>query len=270
VGGVAVVSFPQRRRLGRPDLARLAPSGRSLLVTAALGGCAALAYVGARETSVFAVRTVVVRGAPPAVATEVKRALRPLEGKSLLAVRADDVDRGLAQLPDVASATYDRAFPHTLTVVVVPERPVAVVRRGAASWLVSARGRILRQVGHGALPRLPRIWLSSRTDVSLGTTLAPGSGGQAAVALAVGRRVGFAAPIAGVTVTDGALSLRLRSGLELRLGDANDVALKLAVAVRILPLLGADTTYLDVSLPARPVAMASATAAANPQLGGRG
>ena len=59
---MGVVPFPQRPALARPDLARLVPSGRSLLVAFALTGCGALLYIGARETSVFAIRTVTVRG----------------------------------------------------------------------------------------------------------------------------------------------------------------------------------------------------------------
>ena len=270
MGAVGVVPFPQRRRLARLDLARVAPSGRSLLVAVALTGLAALVYLGARETRVFAIRAVEVRGASPPVAAEVRRALLPLDGKNLLALGRSDVDRRLAQLPDVASASYDRSFPHTLRVVVVPERPVAIVRRGAGSWLVSARGRILRPLPHGALAGLPRIWLAAGTDLPVGTTLASESGASAAAALAVARRVGFRAAIAGVTVSNGTLALELRSGLELRLGTSEDVALKLAVAARILPVAGPGTAYLDVSVPARPVAMASAVVAVNPQVTGRG
>jgi cell division protein FtsQ len=270
VGAVGVIPFPQRRRLAFPDIARLAPSWRSLLVLVGLVAIAALLYLGARETSVFAIRTVDVRGAPPSVAAEVRRAMSPLEGKSLLALGESDVDGRLAVLPDVASASYDRAFPHTLAIVVVPEQPVAVVRRGAGSWLVSARGRILRTVALGALPGLPRVWLAGGTDPPVGTTLAPESGAAATAALAVARRVGFRAPIAGATVSDGTLALKLRSGLELRLGASNDVALKLAVAARIMPILGSETSYLDVSVPSRPVAMTAPAVATNPQVAGRG
>jgi hypothetical protein len=46
----------------------------------------------------------------------------------------------------------------------------------------------------------------------------------------------------------------LRSGLELRLGSPRASRLKLAVAAEIVPLLDPGTLYLDVSVPARPVA----------------
>lgn len=270
MGAVGVVPFPQRRRLARADLARIAPSGRSLAIGAALAVLGALLYVGARETSVFAVETIEVRGASPLVAAEVRRALRPLEGTSLLALGGDDVSRRLAELPDVASARYDRAFPHTLTVFVVPERPVAVLRRGAASWLVSARGRILRAVPHGGVATLPRIWLAGGDDLPAGSTLAPDSGAGAAGALAIADREGFWGRVRSVTVSGAALSFKLRSGLELRLGTAEDLPLKLAVAARIVPLAGPDASYLDVSVPARPVVMAPPAAATNPQAGGSG
>ena len=56
-----------------------------------------------------------------------------------------------------------------------------------------------------------------------------------------------------MTATPTSLTLRLRSGLEVRLGDPLDVALKLAVAARVIPLLTSDTAYLDVAVPERPV-----------------
>jgi cell division protein FtsQ len=259
---VAVVSFPQRRRPSLPDLARLAPSVRSLAVGAALLAVAALLYVLARETPMFAIRRIEVAGVPAPLAAKVRRALAPVEGRSLLVLRPIDVRRRLVSLPEVRSATYDRAFPHTLRLTVVPERPVAVVRRGAGSWLVSARGRILRPLPRGTLARLPRVWLPREVDVTPGTTLAADEGGQAAAAVALAGRSGFGARIRNVGLAAGELDLELASGLELRLGEPRELALKLAVAGRILPLLGEGATYLDVSVPARPVA------SAEPQAGG--
>src|ERR687884_1913177 len=256
VGGVAVVPFPQRRRLGAPDLARLAdlvPTGRALLVAGAALGAAGILYLVARETPIFAVRSIEISGVRGAAAAHVRAALRPLEGKSLLALHGSDVEDRLAGVPEVRSATYDRAFPNTLRVVVVPERPVAVIRQGAAAWLVSARGRVLRALARGTERALPRIWLPRGADVQVGTTVAPDEGGQAAAALATARRVGFHGRVRDVSTTDGSLVFSLRSGLQLRLGDEHDLALKLAVAAPILPLVR-EAAYLDVSLPPRPVA----------------
>jgi cell division protein FtsQ len=256
VGGVAVVPFPQRRRLGTLDLARVAklvPTGRAILIAGAVVGAAGALYLIARETPLFAVRSIEISGVRGATAAHVRAALQPLEGKSLLALHSSDVEDRIAAVPEVQSVTYDRAFPNTLRVVIVPERPIAVVRQGAAAWLVSARARVLRTLPRGSRRALPRIWLPRTADVEVGATLAPDEGGSPAGALATARRVGFRGRVRDVSSTDGSLVFALRSGLELRLGDRQDLALKLAVAARILPLVG-HATYLDVSLPARPVA----------------
>jgi len=71
--------------------------------------------------------------------------------------------------------------------------------------------------------------------------------------------------ISTASLTHGELTLHLRSGLQLDLGEPNDVRLKLAIVRRALHQLPAGTTYLDVSLPGRPVA-----GTANPQVSSGG
>jgi hypothetical protein len=58
-------------------VAALVPTGRSLLVALALLAAGAGAYAAARETSIFAVRTLDVRGGTPALRSEVRAALAP-------------------------------------------------------------------------------------------------------------------------------------------------------------------------------------------------
>lgn len=226
-----------------------------LLVGFALVVAVALLYVGARETSVFAVRKIEVQGAPPSVAAHVERALAPLQGKSLLGLGSGDVEQRLAALPDVAGASYDRSFPNTLRVVVRPEHPVAVVRQGAQSWVVSASARVIRAVGSGGAPSLPRIWIGPAVNVDVGGVLSDADAVQAVRALALMRSLPVRARL--VRGNGRELTLVLRSGLELRLGNERDLPLKLAIARRILPSLrGAAPAYayLDVSVPERPVA----------------
>ncbi len=75
---------------------------------------------------------------------------------------------------------------------------------------------------------------------------------MSAVSPLAGRR--FPSRVISVQATRDALTLRLRSGLEVRLGDTVGVGLKLAVARQVIPLLRPGTRYLDVSVPERPVA----------------
>ena len=249
-----IVPFPRRNSGGRLDLAWLAPSARSLLLAFALLAGGALAYVAARETSMFAVRTVSVEGASPAVAKQVRRALAETSGESLLVVDMAAARSAVESVPAVATAGFDRAFPHTLVVRIVPERPVAVIRQGAAAYLVSARGRVVARLQAGKQPDLARIWVAHGA-----ATLAPGKtvtgdlrSAVTAVTPLAGRR--FPSRVTSVQATPDALTLRLRSGLEVRLGDPSDVELKLLVARRVIPLLRPGSLYLDVSVPQRAVA----------------
>ncbi|HET7571305.1 MAG TPA: FtsQ-type POTRA domain-containing protein [Gaiellaceae bacterium] len=248
---VAAATLPARRARA-PRLGRLAPSRRSIAAGVALVALAGAAYAAARETSAFAVRSIEVAGAPPPVAAQVRQALASLDGTSLLALDGTALRRRVESLPAIVAADYDRAFPHTLRVAVVPERPAAVVRAGTHAWLVSARARVLQALPRDRTGTLPRIWLPASAELRPGEFLTAAQAGPAAEALALAD--GFPARIAAASFAGRSLVFHLGSGLELRLGDPADLRLKLAVARRALRVLPAGTTYLDVSLPGRPVA----------------
>ena len=99
---------------------------------------------------------------------------------------------------------------------------------------------------------LARIWIRRDVQLQVG---AHAEGDLLAAVTAVTPLVGSGFPgrVSSVTATPLNLTMRLRSGLELRLGDPADVALKLAVAARLIPLLTSGTSYLDVAVPDRPV-----------------
>jgi cell division protein FtsQ len=260
----ATVALPRPAQLRRR--ARREPAARSrwlsmrvlaafVLPILVLGG----GYAAARDTSVFAIRSIDVRGASPAVAAQVRTALAPLLGRHLVGLDGGAVEQRVEQLPWVARASYDRAFPHTLRVTVVSERPVAVLRRGGAAWLVSTRGRVLGAIhtdSHGALPR---IWVARNAAVRPGGLLTDGRGALAARSLALA--AGFPYRIRTASSLPGSLTFVLASGLELRLGDPADLRLKLAVARRVMHQLPSGATYIDLARPSRPVS--------NSQLSGR-
>jgi cell division protein FtsQ len=248
-----VVPFPRKRRGGRLELSRLAPSGRSLFVAFALLLAGVGAYAGARQSSVFAVHELEVRGTSPQAAQEVRRALAAAMGESLLTLDLPRLEAAAAAVPSIARARLDRGFPNTLRITVVPEQPVAVVRQAGRSWLVAEGGRVVASLAKGKLAALPRIWLRPGSPIVLGSTLTGEPlAAVAAVAPLVERPLG--ARVTSVRATEEELTLVLRSGIELRLGDASDLDLKLAVARRILPALAGAGGYLDVSVPERPVA----------------
>jgi cell division protein FtsQ len=237
-----------------PDLRALAPSPRSVGLGLLIVVLAVSAYAGARVTSVFAVRRIDVVGGSPLVRAQVRDALRPVVGRSLLEVDPTGLDRRLSEVPQVASIRFDRAFPHTLTVAVVPERPVLLLRQGKAGWVVSARGRVVRRVTNTRVSSLPRMWVAPRVRVVLGEMLAPAGGGIAASIFAPLAASRFPARVQFVRADAKELTLVLRSRMEVRLGTVDDMRLKLAIARKILLAVGAQPGgYVDVSVPERPV-----------------
>ena len=67
-------------------------------------GVLALGYLAARSTSLFALQSVAVSGARDAAEADVRAALRPLDGESLVTVDTDSVERQLSALPSVRAA----------------------------------------------------------------------------------------------------------------------------------------------------------------------
>lgn len=252
----------------REWLARISPTPRSLVLGCSLLAIALGGYLIARETPLFSIDRIEVHGGPPSVAAQVRTALVPVVGKPLVGLDGSAVLQRVVALPTVVSASYDRAFPHTLRITVVPERPAAVLRRGPDSWLVSARGRVMERLPSMSVPRLPRIWISTRTPVQTGTELT--AAGAATAAHALGLAGGFRARVDSASHADGGLVFHLHSGLELLLGDGGDIKLKVAVASRALAVVPAGSTFLDVSIPGRPVSGIALPPSYVPQTSSRG
>ncbi len=237
-----------------PALARYLPSGRSILAGFAIAVVAVSGYVIARESSVFAVHALDVRGGNAQTRAQVRAALAGEVGRSLLTVNRASIASRLASVADVRTFTYDRAFPNTLRVVVRRERPVLVLRQSKDAYLVAASGRVLKPLPHPRLSHLPRLWVRSDVPVSVGQSL-PSQEAASVHALAVADGAGLPGGVRSIVQDHGSFALELGAGLELRLGQPNDVRLKLAIAKRILRATGATVGagYLDVSVPERPV-----------------
>jgi cell division protein FtsQ len=252
----------------RAWLADVAPTRRSLVLGFAVLAVALGGYLIARESPLFAIDRIKISGGSPQVARQVHSALASLVGRPLVGLDGSAVLQKVDALPTVVTASYDRAFPHTLRITVMPERPAAVLRRGSDGWLVSMRGRVMERLAATALPKLPRIWISTRTSVRTGTELT--AAGAVTAAHAVGLAGAFAGRIGSASYTDGALVFHLRSGVEVLLGDGADIRLKVAVADQVLAVLPSGSTFVDVSNPGRPVSGIGAPASFSTQTSSRG
>ena len=236
------------------------PWRRAALIGACLVPLLGLLYLGARETPMFSLQTVEVEGAPATVRQEILRSLEATRGTSLVSLDGEAIVRRLEALPSVESVTYDRAFPHALRLVVVPENPVAVVNQASNLWIVSARGRVIGGTSAAQALDLPRIRVPA-TPLVAGQLVAD-EGTKTVLAALSEAPKRMPLPIHSARLEDGELTLVLAGEGETRplllLGEPVDVRTKLRVAALVLRKLGdeerAPLTYLDVTLPDRPVA----------------
>jgi cell division septal protein FtsQ len=225
-----------------------------------IGSCAVLAllYLAARETPVFALRSIEVTGGSKSVRLDVEQTAQPFRGESLAALDGGELVDELEALPSVRSATYDRAFPSTLRIFVEPEKPLAVVRIETESWVVSERGRVIGRAGERGVG-LPRFDLQEASGVQPGRFLADPQSKAILAALALlPERFPARIETARFDRSRLVLALSTRWGApELRLGEPVDLGVKLEVAALVLRSLSAEERisagYLDVSVPERTV-----------------
>ena len=167
--------------------------------------------------------------------------LEETRGTSLVSLDGDAVVRRLEALPSVQSVTYDRAFPHTLRLVVVPEKPVAVVNQASNLWIVSVRGRVIGGTSAAEAPDLPRVRYLPDAPLTAGQFVADDATKTILAALSEAPKR-MPLPIHSARLEDGELTLVLAGEGETRplllLGEPVDVGTKLRVAALVLRKLG--------------------------------
>jgi cell division protein FtsQ len=233
---------------------------RRLTLLVAAAGLAVLAggYQALRSTSVFAVRSVDVRGGTSELDAQVQSAMQAaVAGRSLLDVDTAPLERRLRAMPYVKSVRVDRAFPNTLAVTVVPERPAVTARVGGAMFAVAADGRVLGPAD-ARMRRLPDVTLPAGRAMPVGRTT-----GDADLRRALGLLAGTPAwfrhrvgRVIRVVPQADAAALVMNGGMQVRLGSPEQLGLKLAVAARVLRYMPSgdrrSLAYVDVSAPGRP------------------
>jgi len=214
-----------------------------------VGGIGLVGFRGIEATGAFSVDRVQVNGAGSIDGTVRKTAFATVGETSMLSVNPAAVAVAIASLPRVKAAYVDRAFPNTLTIKVVPERAVAIAPTGSGRVVLAASGRVLGPVTGGSMG-LPLV-AAAPSDLPGpgGTVSAPGVIAELALASARSKSLHFAAIGYG---QDGLVG-RTAQGAEIRVGDGDQLGVKLKVARSVLRRAGQDVQYVDVTVPAAPV-----------------
>jgi cell division protein FtsQ len=221
---------------------------RVLIVITSVVSLAAVAW-GVTKSPLLDVDHVIVRGLHHTTAAQVETAAGIHRGDALMWL---DIGRGVSRLdalPYVRAARVTREWPGTVRITVTERTPVAWVEGSAGRVLVDGTGRVLDAVADPPVG-IPKLQ-GTRTVPAPGATIAPAVGARVASHLS-----GYvAAGTRTITVADAGVSLELVAGPQFRLGDATQVEVKVHAGLAVLDAMaGQEVHYVDVSVPANPVA----------------
>ncbi len=241
----AVISMPRR------PLLWLAVA---LLALPALGGT----WMWLRDSSLVSVEHVHISGAHGPDARAIRTALDEAAGHmSTLHVKMSTLRAAVAPFRVVRDLKVSSGFPHTLSIRVIEQPPVAALTVGGVKTAAAADGVVLG-------PSL----LSASLPVVSGASSDPIGTGQvkSAATLAALSVLGAAPPalvgwVTRVYTGKEGLTVAMRNGLSLYFGDASLVHAKWLSAARVLADPSSQGAwYVDVRLPERPaVGLAAGT-----------
>jgi cell division protein FtsQ len=249
VGGTRRVPMDPRLRARRVALTRAAGRRRLHRLVAAVTVLAVLTVAVALAFSpLLSVHTITVRGAGLDRAA-VQRASGISTGDPMVLVGAGAAAAAIERLPWIHTASVSRDFPTAVTITVTERVAVAWAPSGPGHYsLVDASGQVttVTTTPPQTLPELAGI-----TGVpSPGRHLAAGTAATAA-ALSPALRATVTTIL--VLPTTGITAL-IANGPQLRFGDASQLPAKAQAAAYVLGALVHPASYIDVSVPAAPVA----------------
>lgn len=269
-------SAPNRSRLGRwRPKPRRSPKNRRrisplrLLLQVALIALAAQGLWMAFHAPRLRVRRVEVVGADRLGAARVRQLAAVPLGRNIFCVNLYRARLKVEREPLVASAAVSRALPDAVRILVSERRPVFVVSSHGQFYEVDSEGILFRRVPKPT-PKIPLLALANVGPVTLGQRVRTDVMKPALACLqfmAADRLLLWKINV------DGPHQLWLNmkvptpshgppENVRVRLGRAEDLALKLADAGKVLasrPQVVGDAQYLDVSCAGRPVYMAQAS-----------
>jgi cell division protein FtsQ len=236
------------RVLPRSRLPRVTPAraGALLALLAILAG----GWFWFRASSLVAIRQVRITGLSGPDVNQITSALT-VEAREMttLDVSAAKLERAVSGFGHIARVTVATHFPHTVTIAVDEQLPVASLQRGGGQVAVDRAGQLLAKVATAGLPQLPVAPSAAGDQVTSAGTLATLAVlGAAPYQLLPHIASARATAAHGVTV-------QLRNGPVIYFGNPTQLALKWSAADGALANANsAGASYIDVTAPSRPAA----------------
>ena len=211
----------------------------------------ATSAVAATYTSLFAAKTIELRGSHRIPRAEVLSLARVNDRSNVFHLDASVVERRLERDPRILEADVTTSLPDRLVIEIVQRMPVAVV--GIPEALVGADGVVIGPAGDTAdLPAL----------VAPAGVLATAAATAGALDPALRRAVD-----AVVVTPDGGLEVRMAAGFSASFGDTSDLAAKAASLGALLAWVqerGVTVVSADLAVPGSPTAQLKAGSTAVP------
>jgi cell division protein FtsQ len=227
---------------------------RVVLVLVALVLLLGGAWLWLRDSSLVAVKRVVVTGLSGPDAAKIRTALiSEAKNMTTLDVRVDQLRTAVAPYPLVKDLRVSTQFPHGMRIRVVEQNPVAAITVDGRLTAVAGDGTLLHDVPVAAsLPAIP-------LKVPPGGTRLTDPAALHAVELLAAAPYPLLVKVSQVTTVGGhGLVAQLRNGPSIYFGDAGRFAAKWLAATAVLADPGsAGAVYIDVTDPGRPAAGAS-------------
>lgn len=228
----------------------------ALLLALCLAPLGAGGWMVLRGSSLSAVEQVRIGGVQGRQAAQIEAALRgAAKGMSTLHVNVAALRAAVARFPVVRDLRVSPSFPHGLRIIVIEQPPVAVLSAGGQRTAVAADGVVLGpELISSALPsvRLTGVAPLTGRSVTDATTRAE----LTILGAAPPTLLGWVQSIAGGS--EGIVAW-MRGDVQIYFGTATRAHAKWLAAARVLAdSSAAGATYIDVRVPARPVAGTSA------------
>ena len=207
----------------------------SFLYVAVLTILLSLGLASFLRSSAFGVQNVTVQGLKLIPESEILKLANGVQGQNLLLFDQEGLSYKISLHPLVKSVQFQRKFPHTLVIMVTERTPVALVVVPKGVVEVDAQGTFLRRLESWPKTDQPVI-----TGINLPDTVGPGQNLGNPALTATLSLLGQAPT--GLLVQIGELhvdatqqmTLFLTSGVEVRLGQANDWKLKLNALFQLI------------------------------------